>query len=279
MNQVKDILIFGCSHIFGTDLDDCNGHEASNLTWPNFIFPNKISNFAKPAGSCKTVARRLNLILTMHIPKLVIIQWPDLRRWEIIDKDFEFCGKDFPYQTNKELEPHPYNARAKAKFKLLTLALDDPEIFRSNLETILQVNYLLKAKNIPVVNLYARKFSKDLEYPSQRHSYVRNKTEPSNQWSETYDEIAKNQGYNSFSLKEHNLDVHHGDVYINVLQQYVANLSTLWFENNAWVEWCESKNYNKKSSKAKLKGGGGHFEERAHKDASIILENYLKEYK
>jgi hypothetical protein len=261
--NMNDVCVIGCSHLFGSDLDDCDNSSASKLVWPNFLFGDNIINLSKAGASCSTIARRLLLYLSQNTPKMVIIQWPNLLRWEILDNDFCYCGKDFPYQTSQMIN-FEFKNKAKAKFKYLNTILSDSNTVKSNIETIIMVNHYLSARNIAIKNLYASEFP-SVEWP--KIYSVRDKNESESDWNRIYKKILDNNSNECFTEK--NLILFKGDPYdpyIQLLKNQIELFPTVSFNGHSWVNWCQQNGYS-------CKGDSYHYEEKAHIDAAQILKN------
>jgi len=275
MYKNNKICVAGCSHIFGTDLLDCDDCSPSQSVWPNHIFsPGDIDNIAHAGASCKTTQRRLMIYLSQYTPDAVIIQWPNLLRWEILDNDFLWCGKDFPYQSNKEFEFYSYNNTADSKYKNLIVTLSDEEVVKTNLEAIVSVNEYLKNVNIPYVNLFADAMP-DIEWPE--YYYVENVTEPKTFWSSIYKSALESFGLQYLQLPQtdivvHQADTAQGDPYIRLLHTMINNYPVLDFDGLSWLEWCNKHKFSRFIKKAgKHKTAVGHYTEVAHQEAATLL--------
>ena len=281
-NNFNNVVVFGCSHIFGTDLLDCNSFNPSKFTWPNLIFGSEnVTNYAKAGASCDTVLRRLLLLLNNNLPSAIIIQWPDFLRWEFIDKDFLYCGKDFPYQTNKEFDSFTYNKTSEKKYKTITASIDFVEILKNSLKSILVANSIIKSLKIPVVNLYVSDIP-EIDYPN--HYFVENIIEPPNIWSEYYKSAVLKKNKNVYQLPDSDINVHDGnpdgDMYINTLLNKITEFPTENFEGKSWLAWCEYEAFKRrnKSIAHKYRSNyrtSGHFAEDAHATAAKILNKNI----
>tara|TARA_R110000823_G_C15814515_1_gene488617 strand:+ start:48 stop:911 length:864 start_codon:yes stop_codon:yes gene_type:complete len=279
-NRLKNnkICVVGCSHIFGTDLLDCDDYNSSKSVWPSLMFPDAIDNIAKPGASCKTVQRRLMIYLTQYIPDAIIIQWPNLLRWEILDDDFVFCGKDFPYQTNKEFEVISYNKTADSKYKNLLVTLSNEEIAKTNLEAIVSINEYLKNVNISCVNLFADAIPK-FKWPE--YYYVENVTEPINFWSSVYKRVLESFGLEYAQLPQKDIVVHqsdrqHGDPYIRLMHKMIYSYPILDFDGESWLTWCKQQQFPRLRHGV-IKQGDGHYSELAHQEAAILLKTKISD--
>ena len=97
------VVVAGCSHIFGSDLDDVKYPNPSKSVWPHLVADKldaKCINITRIAGGNQSIVRRT--IITLHDlienqkidPKdiLLLVQFSYWNRLELFHKEFQWCG-------------------------------------------------------------------------------------------------------------------------------------------------------------------------------------------
>ena len=152
------VVAAGCSHVFGSDLDDVRYPHPSQSVWPKLV-ANRLGaeciNVSKIAGGNHAILRRT--IITLHDlienqkvdPKdiLLLVQFSYWNRLELFNKEFQWCGSDFPYVTTKFIS----DALVSNSKRIL-------EIIKSWLvSTDLSYIYLSSLQSVVMLNLWADK--------------------------------------------------------------------------------------------------------------------------
>jgi len=82
------LISFGDSFTWGTDLPDCNDHQASQLTWPALLAKHlnlKYKCLAQPGSSNSSILRQI-LNTDIQSSDLVIINWTWIDRWDFYNQ-------------------------------------------------------------------------------------------------------------------------------------------------------------------------------------------------
>ena len=267
------ILVTGCSHIFGTDLKDCDGITSSKLTWPMLLFPNA-TNISKPGASPNTIARRVLMYLSYNSPKPidgVIVQWPNLNRWESVSPDFDMTGEDWPYQTIGQHESHQYNDKATLAWKMHIAGTDLYNVHIQNVQTIIMLNSILRLKQIKCVNLLSNPISTDKRLqPNQQNTISKPKRFSIGDlkrwgfWNAIHSGLCHSFGINTST--DADIKVADDDVFERVLMNELSLYKWLDLDGMSWTEWASHNNYQTTN---------WHYSEQAHVDASKLLENKI----
>jgi hypothetical protein len=139
------IWFFGCSHVYGTSVENTETapYQLSQLTNHTVI------NFGRPASGPMMVEHLLKDLLKKHKPLAVVIAWPSLLRWQSKEKSAPYPVLWYPHcldESWREPKCLHYGTRElwpDSWKKYLELVKTD-EIIKVNLETIARVKQLLK---------------------------------------------------------------------------------------------------------------------------------------
>ena len=267
------IVVAGCSHIFGSNLKDCDSVTSSKSTWPMLLYPDAI-NISKPGASPSTIARRVLMYLAYHSPKTidgVIIQWPNLNRWESVSSDFDMTGEDWPYQTVGQHESHSYNNKATSNWKMQVAGTDLYNVHIQNLQTIIMLNSVLRANNIKCVNLLSNPISTDKRLePDQQRTISKPKRFSIGDirswgfWNAIHSGLCQSFGITTNT--DAGIKVADDDVFERVLMNELSLYKWLDFDSASWTEWAKKNDYERVN---------WHYVEQAHIDASKLLKDRI----
>ena len=204
---MKNILVFGDSHLAGSELHDTIKDESDkNKTWPAIVgrhFNIPVKNFALPGGSNDRSFRLLPEILLTYKESFVIYGITEWTRSEIFYKNLKYIpvGQCWTYKQKDELnEPQKsFNKLYMDNFVEYTLS----EINDNNYKIL---NHLLHVQNI--CKLYAYDY---LIVPLRSLPILNKKQKTIN------DAIDKNKIFN-FNDE---------------------------IKLNSWVDWCRKNNFPK----------------------------------
>ena len=149
---------FGCSFVFGSDLDDCDNSpprpKNSNQTWPAYLAKRlgyEYQCYARPGGGNLQIAEQvLNQLEVSLDSDLFVIAWTWIDRFDYWT-DSCVLGTDF-YKTNwKTISPGDTEELSKLYYQNLHTEYRDKLTTLMNMKLIIDT---LKQKKIPFVMTY-----------------------------------------------------------------------------------------------------------------------------
>jgi hypothetical protein len=139
------VWFFGCSHVYGTSIDNTETapYQLSQLTNHTVI------NFGRPASGPMMVEYLLNDLLKKHTPLAVVIAWPSLIRWQSKEKNAPYPVLWHLHSLDESwVETNCLHFGTKTlwpnSWKKYSELVKTGEIINVNLETIARVKQLLK---------------------------------------------------------------------------------------------------------------------------------------
>lgn len=296
MQDKKVLVTAGCSHIFGTDLEDCSYPTASKSVWPALIADKEqleLHNVAKAGASCQTVFRRVSIALTQLLTEynandiLLIVQFPNLSRFESINRCHQWCGEDFPYLTNKwSLDVPNADSSIKKKvdesLKLNVIAKDETQLVVDSLQAMLSLLLLCDSLNIETYWALADNW----DYPHLPYAaYLSDNAKGDS----SFGKIHKSYVGHKFSTKKDSssqleyyllgqepsspvFDSFTSVLYNNIV---ATNSTQLTFDGTlGWCNWAQENGYHriKRNNNPKLIG---HYNEQAHAKAFLIMHEQI----
>jgi len=158
MRVDNTIWFFGCSHVWGDGLETYQSAPYVLSTLIN----EKVINFGRPASGPMMVEHLLDILLKKYTPKMIIIAWPSLDRWQTKEKMVPFPVLWGPWSADPSYRSKKDHFGTKRYFpksweKYINL-LETKEVQDINLEVITRTRE--KIKNFPLIE-----FTYDPQYP------------------------------------------------------------------------------------------------------------------
>lgn len=164
---------FGCSFIFGTDLQDVNSHLGepyslpSKFTWPSLLAQSlgcEYQCYARPGSGNLRILEKV-LSLSAQEPALFVIGWSWIDRF---DYTVDLTGRDHIYDVVgqnlwKTVMPVDTDSRAKNYYRDLHSQYRDKLANLTYIQTAVSV---LKSRDIPFIMTYAD----DLLFETEWHT-------------------------------------------------------------------------------------------------------------
>jgi hypothetical protein len=150
------VLVNGCSHLAGTDLND-SPDIAKTLTWPNLIADwITVANIANPASSNDSICRRTIIELDKNNYDFVYIQWTHFDRIELqipFNKEHGVRHEWFCINSGNAVEKSELNNNPELMFDIargVFLKQFNNTWFKNyNVAQIVMLQTYLKNRNIP----------------------------------------------------------------------------------------------------------------------------------
>lgn len=310
------VVAAGCSHLFGSDLDDVQYPHASRSVWPNLIAEKlgaKCLNISKVATGNQGIFRRSiiavhDLIENQKIKPADIILFVQFSHWdrhELLNENYQFIGADFPYVTTKFLDiPDPMIKNQDAlisDLKNWSVAVDTNYRYLVNLQFVVLLN--LWAEKLGVKMFYTFADAPTFEHLPNLAELADLKIGTSD-WNDLHINVAKNSNFK--------LEQHHGIqcykpkqtgfafdlqsfVLSNMLNNY-ADLKLQFGQYDNWMEFCKNGNFSYKIKEweqgdshfrksmqilkkrnSNQRLGNGHWGEDAHAAAAENIYQQLRE--
>ena len=297
------IVIAGCSHVFGSDLDDVSYPHPSKSVWPHLVadhFGEECVNISKIAAGNQAILRRTIITLNHMIEHgldpsdiTVLCQFSYFNRHELLHEDFQFCGSDFPYVTSKFMSDKliPNSKHILDIIKHWFVAADPAYVYMSSFQAC--ISLLMWAEKLGVKMFYT--FTEDVpelnlpQYATvgDNHIGLSNFDKIHKSVAEEQFEVHEQHGLEVYEMKQSNRNF---DVNTYVMERMFDNYkqNMLYFPHLAsnWTDFCTAGNYSYKKrmweqGDQKLRGidmikqtfageriGNGHWGEDAHEAAA-----------
>jgi len=306
------IIAAGCSHLFGSDLDDVRYPLSSPSVWPELVarhLGTECHNISIIAAGNQGIFRRVAVTLEslINIKKInpqditLFVQFSHWDRHEYLHRDFVWAGADFPYVTSKFIED--------------SLISDSKKIFNIIKQLLTPTDptymYLINLQFAVLTYLYAEKmgvqmFSTWVQMPELTPPAVATVGDTKiglSFWDQAHQSVAAN----SFDVTEnHGLLCYHpqqqGLVFdaqtlalASVLDRYQSQMLTFDQHSN-WMDFCRSNKFSfkkqmweqgdtqfrafsaiKKIFNGNDREGNGHWGEDAHKAAAFSIIQQLSD--
>lgn len=305
------IIAAGCSHLFGSDLDDVCYPHASKQVWPALVAQHlgqECQNISIIAAGNQGIFRRVAVTLEHLINRQKInpqditlfVQFSHWDRHEYLHRDFVWAGADFPYVTSKFIED--------------SLIADSKKILNIIKEWFTPADpiylYLINLQFAVLTYLYAEKmgvnmFSTWVQQPELTPPAVATVGDTKigqSFWDLAHESVAKtdfeiteNHGLRCYHPSQQGLMFDaHSMVLTSMLDRYRSQMLTFGQHSN-WIDFCQSNNFSFKkqmweqgdrrfraySAIKKIVGGdrvgNGHWGEDAHRAAADSIIDQLSQ--
>lgn len=299
------VIASGCSHIFGSDLDDVKYPYASKQVWPALVADQlgaRCINISKIATGNQGIFRRT--IVTLHDlvhnqkinPKdiVLLVQFSHWERHELIDRDFQWCGADFPYVSSNFMHDDliPNSKKILDKIKSWFTSVDDSYVYLTNLQFAVMLHQWADKLGVKMFSTFVAR--PEVEVPEW--ATVGDRNIGLGDWDVVHGNVASK----FFDIKnQYGLDCYHPqqtnlvfDCQTAVLNHMLNQYSTLNFgEQTNWFDFCRVNNFSIKkriweqgdqsfrplTKIFQLSTGHGHWGEDAHAAAADIIFNQIKD--
>ena len=300
------VVTAGCSHVFGSDLDDVNYPNPSKSVWPHLV-ANKLSaeciNIARIAGGNQAIVRRTiialyNLIQNQKVDPqdiLLLVQFSYWNRAELLHKEFQWCGADFPYVSSKfTIDPLiPNSEKIKEIIKNWFVSADQSNIYLTNLQMVVMLHMWAEKLGVRMYSTFTEEVPK-LDLPE--YATVGDNNIGFSDWDVIHSNVSTKffdlqdmSGLKCYKLTQTDRQFDTHTAIINhMLDSYKDQILNFGKQNN-WIAFCQANNFSYKKRmweqgdnhfrpiekvKRLLTGerkGNGHWGEDAHLAAADII--------
>lgn len=300
------VVAAGCSHVFGSDLDDVQYPNPSKSVWPHLVANRlnaKCINISRIAGGNQSILRRTIITLYDLIenqkvnPKdiLLLVQFSYWERLELFHKEFQWCGADFPYVTSKfKIDALIPNSNSiKEIIKNWLVSADQSYVYLTNLQMVVML-YMWAEKlgvrmhsafteSVPWFDLPAYATVGDTNIGFSDWDVVHSNV------SEKFFDLQTISGLTCYKLTQNDRQFDTQTAIINhMLDSYKSQILNFGEQTN-WVDFCKTNNFSYKKRmweqgdthfrpiekiKKLMTGerkGNGHWGEDAHAAAADII--------
>lgn len=305
------VVAAGCSHIFGSDLDDVKYPHPSQAVWPTLV-ANKLGakciNISKIASGNHGIVRRT--IITLYdlienqkvLPNdiLLLVQFSHWERAELFNKEFQWCGSDFPYVTTKFLADAliPNSRRILEIIKSWMVATDSSQIYLSNLQAVVMLHLWAEKLGVRIYSAFAKDVP---EFDLPEYATVGDTNTGLSDWdnihinvSSKFFNIQEINKLKCYKLAQEHRQFDTQSIILNTMLNSFKDQLLTFGEYTNWFDFCESNNFSYKKRMweqgdnhfraidqiAKLvtgnRIGNGHWGEDAHRAAADIMYHQIK---